>query len=533
MTRKRTILVLAALLFSYGVYLLVSAHNASDNNRARMRPKTSTPASEQARLARDLQRLNAISQELQTQHQEMKTLQQTVGLRERGYYTSDESDKIESLLFRYLLCRESLWDMVAVAVEEQDHFTKSDEQAKAFLIGFGAALRLTYYSSNLVVTFYDEPAVVAKLNEAHHRTGIPRGTYDQLFTNVTSIDNIEAVKTAWELVRAEVNDDNSRVAKLLMAEPAYRDLVDQFETLYQGSVAQIQTVLEKSSLLLPEVRNRLRHTAITALAKKALAIHEDNLYAARATLFLRISRLKSPVYETVDFGKDKISRIKSALQPGDIILTYKDGYMSNIFLPGVFKHGITYVGSPDERKRVGLTPANIKRIPKGTAEKLSADLIYATLPSGHPADLIEAVAEGVVFNSLEDLLSTQHVNRLVILRPALTAEERRDALLAVFRLLGCGYDFKFDFNDATFQCCTEVIYRALNARGEVALPLTQRMGTQTLSADDILNYHLAAAHTPFTFVLLAEKDPDSNRAGILTTVDGQKRLNALMAESIQ
>ncbi|MCH8193271.1 MAG: hypothetical protein IIA65_04560 [Planctomycetes bacterium] len=47
----------------------------------------------------------------------------------------------------------------------------------------------------------------------------------------------------------------------------------------------------------------------------------------------------------------------------------------------------------------------------------------ASLPSGHEADLIEAVAEGVVFDSLEYLLSSD-VSRLVVLRPRLTTQER-------------------------------------------------------------------------------------------------------------
>ena len=97
--------------------------------------------------------------------------------------------------------------------------------------------------------------------------------------------------------------------------------------------------------------------------------------------------------------------------------------MSNIFLPDVFKHGITYVGSPAQRQQAGLTPDRVNAAPVGKREKLRTDLTYASLPSGHEADLIEAVAEGVVFNSLDYLLS-KDLNRLVVLRPQLTTQER-------------------------------------------------------------------------------------------------------------
>ena len=46
--------------------------------------------------------------------------------------------------------------------------------------------------------------------------------------------------------------------------------------------------------------------------------------------------------------------IDEVLQPGDILLTYTGGYMSNLFLPGSFKHAITYVGDNQQRKKAGL-----------------------------------------------------------------------------------------------------------------------------------------------------------------------------------
>ena len=46
--------------------------------------------------------------------------------------------------------------------------------------------------------------------------------------------------------------------------------------------------------------------------------------------------------------------LRGLVQPGDLILTYSMGYMSNVFLPGVFKHGITFVGSPRQRHKAGM-----------------------------------------------------------------------------------------------------------------------------------------------------------------------------------
>lgn len=204
--------------------------------------------------------------------------------------------------------------------------------------------------------------------------------------------------------------------------------------------------------------------------------------------------------------------------------------MSNIFLPGGFKHGITYVGSPSQRKGVGLDIETLTGVVPVKKEKLARDLARSHLASGAAADSIEAVAEGVIFNSIEQLVNT-HMNRLVVLRPKLTREERIEDLKTVFLFLGSGYDFTFDFNDATYQCCSEVIYRSLNARGDMRFPLTKRAGSQTLSADDILNYHLSSAPNLFGFVFLAEESPrpKTQRAVILTGEKGVARFRELMA----
>lgn len=517
-------------LVCYLVFLSVQTFLVSSGGR-RLGGVQEVFETDDERLEADLLRLGAFSAELERHRKEMIVLQESFGRRQRGYFTSDEHDKIESLLFRYLACRESLWDMVDYYRDYETHFSDPEEQTKAFIIGFNAALHLAHYGSVLVATFLDEPEVIEKLNEAYHPSGIPKGTYEEVFTGVTSIENIEALKTAWELYSSEAKNPDSLLSRVAKDDPAYGKLAGQLARLYENTNAQVETILTKRSLLLPDVRNRIRNSTITELAKKAYELHNDNLYAVRAVLFVNVSRLRSPAPEEVVFSVRQVREVKSLLEPGDLILTFKSGYMSNIFLPGVFKHGITYVGSPSQRKEAGLDIETLTGIVPARKEKLARDLARSNLASGAAADSIEAVAEGVIFNSIEQLMTTD-MNRLLVLRPKLTREERIEDLKAVFLLLGSGYDFNFDFNDATCQCCTEVIYRSLNAHGDIHFPLTKRMGNQTLSADDILSYHLSSAPSPFEFVFLAEKSPrpKTQSAVILTGEQGAARFRELMAK---
>jgi len=146
--------------------------------------------------------------------------------------------------------------------------------------------------------------------------------------------------------------------------------------------------------------------------------------------------------------------------------------------------------------------------------------------------MIEAVAEGVIFNDLEHIMDT-HINRMLVLRPRLSDAEKAAFLVGVFSYLGDGYDFRFDFADASRQVCTEVIYRAINGMGSIDFELTLRAGHVTLSADDIVNYHLYSAKEAFDFVLLVESAPNSkdHAALLYTGSEGEDRLEALMNEA--
>jgi hypothetical protein len=232
----------------------------------------------------------------------------------------------------------------------------------------------------------------------------------------------------------------------------------------------------------------------------------------------------------VVFTDAQKQEIFSLLEPGDLILTYTAGYMSDVFIPGAFKHGITYIGTPKDRQSIGLS---VNALPPGErfdVQEITANLQQSSLPDGTRADMIEAVAEGVIFNNLEHIMDT-HINRMLVLRPRLGDAERATFLTEIYSYLGDGYDFRFDFADASYQVCTEVIYRAINGKGSIDFVLTERAGHETLSADDIANYYLDS--DAFDFVLFVETNPDSKNHEALVYVgpEGESRVAALMKTS--
>jgi hypothetical protein len=310
----------------------------------------------------------------------------------------------------------------------------------------------------------------------------------------------------------------SAIAQLAASDSEYASLLNQLPALHDTTQARLQQV-DASPSSYSEAEKKAREDARHQ--------HPD-IYKARAFLFKSISRLKNPTAHIIEFTDQQKQEIFDQLQPGDLILTYTAGYMSDVFIPGAFKHGITYIGSKQERGPLGLNADILPEIEQYEPQQLAANLENSVLAGGTEADMIEAVAEGVIFNNLEHIMDT-HINRMLVLRPKLSLAERKKFLVEVYSYLGDAYDFEFDFADASKQVCTEVIYRALNEKGGIEFELTVRAGHETLSADDIANYHLASPEALFDFILLIETDPATEKSALIYTGDeGEEKLKSLM-----
>ena len=439
----------------------------------------------------------------------------------RSYFNATEVDAIEGVLFRFLAIQTALWDLVGSYGGLHAQFVSDDLGTKANVLSITATLLMAGHTAFVVAQFADDPIAIKQLNEAYPRSEISFGTYDRMRNNVTSPDLLEAVAETKKLYAKETADPQSPLSLLTKSDTVYADLIKQIPARQDEAEVRLQQVAK----LFPS------HSKVEKLARKDAERQHKVLYKIRSALFKDVSRLKDPFAHVITFSDKQKNEIFSLIKPGDLILTYTAGYMSDVFIPGAFKHGITYIGTPDDRKGLNLSPGDLPPNNRFEPQRLSANLKRSSLSNGQRADMIEAVAEGVIFNSLEHIMDT-HINRMIILRPRLSDVERAAFLVEVYSYLGEEYDFRFDFADASRQVCTEVIYRALDGKGSINFELTVRAGHETLSADDIVNYHVAPNSQAFDFVLLVEADPQGkkNEAMIVLGPNGERRLESLMKE---
>jgi hypothetical protein len=436
---------------------------------------------------------------------------------------AQESNHIETLLFRFMSAQDALADLAGALGGKQPDSLFPDEKVKtaSHTLVTAAQFLLIAQRAEVVAELRGDPVVVAKLNEAFPRSEIPSGTFNKLRLHVTSKEVPQRLQASWVLFEASLEQPEMKT--LTTTSPSYAKLTASIPGCYQRAKAALEVLQGKVFAV------SLTHSKAADLVRKAEGRWGNLKYQARCGLFKNVSRIKNPLIKVIDFSHDQFDEMKSLLQPGDIILTYTAGYMSDVFIPGRFKHGITYIGSPQQRLAAGLDASRLPGLAKMEQIEVTQALKRAELDNGNEADVIEAVAEGVVFNSLEHIMDT-HVNRLTVLRPKISATERASFLAEIFSFHGDPYDFLFDFADASRQVCTEVIYRGLDGKSGIELPLAKRGGHPTLSADDLLNYHFSEDGRHFEIIAYAEQDStrSGRHAALLTGINAEQKLRSLM-----
>ena len=452
------------------------------------------------------------------------------GWHERGYFTASEHDAIEGLLFRFVVNHAAFWNELDRVGGPELVSVGASDRPRAHVLALHAGLALAQSSAFLVAEFIDDPVAIAKLNEAFPRSEIPADTYERLRLAITSPERRDLLAAMWELHEREMQDPESSVAQLAASDSAFAALLAELPALHASAAARIRAVRERHSLVAGAIDESLRHSEVAALGRRATRDLGSASYATRALLFKDVSRIKRPSAQPLVFSPDQKRQIHSQLRAGDILLTYTTGYVSNIFIPGEFKHGITYVGGARERAAAGLDASKPPESARGSALRYAENLSRTELSDGARADLIEAVAEGVKFSNLDHILDT-HVNRLLVLRPRLSDAERAAFVAGVFAFVGDPYDFRFDFADASRQVCTEVVYRALDGKGGIRFALTSRAGNPTLSADDVVHYHFSTGGEHFEIILFAEEDSDfdDGRARLWPGEAGARRVEQRMS----
>ena len=188
----------------------------------------------------------------------------------------------------------------------------------------------------------------------------------------------------------------------------------------------------------------------------------SNLLKTKVRLPLQraICNMASPV--DLSFRKHKyikhkeLKSIKEELKPGDILIRRNDDQLSNVGIPGFWKHAAIYVGGPNDINAYFDSISLPNNLKPAEYLKQKNPKVYKKLMLKH-GQIIEVVGKGVIFNPVEHMAKSDY---LAALRPNLTKEQIFQALVKAFDNYGLPYDFLFEFKSNNALVCSELVYQA-------------------------------------------------------------------------
>ena len=372
---------------------------------------------------------------------------------DRGLFRPDEERALLSWFGRFLTIRSGLWEViddVSAPLDGNVRRVLSTDDWRCFVLGYTAGCLIVRLDRLLLEEVARENLTQRKLNEGSELHRIPRKQYTAIFESFTNPAKARQMERAMRLAR--------RRRRLLdgMADDA---VVGEFV----ARLREREKVLEPSrrryfALLMDFIVHTFRRRGASAL--------QQTVFSALETGGRVASELRdqwSPC-KVDDVLRD---RLDALLQPGDVLITRHDRALTNFFLPGFWPHAALYVGSEEDRRRMNVS------LDEDRAARWSGD-----------RRVLEALKDGVLFRPLE---TTLEVDAVAVIRPQLDQTDLARALTRIVGFEGMLYNFDFDFFRSDRLVCTEVVYRAYDGIGSINIPLQERSGRPTLSAEDLLD----------------------------------------------
>jgi hypothetical protein len=364
------------------------------------------------------------------------------------------------------------------------------EHLRSFLLTYAAELALYRAGTRISRRVLENRNAVKFLDAPHPEAGLPAGTFSRFREQVLGVR------------------DQARV----LAGDQY------LATVGRGLHARREAQRLGVGWLLADVRDHIDTIErVAPIDRAVLTVRADTQLLKRG-----VRRTWYPIQKnTAEWMGDRrtrrigwylidaaaVAQVEADLQPGDILLSRKNWYLSNVGLPGFWPHGLLYTGPPstfdayfdDPMVRAWL--AAQPDAPRTLAEHLAhvapqAWAAYQLGHDGHPNQVIEAVSEGVLFNTWAHAAG----DYLAALRPTdMGKVERARALSRAFEMYARPYDFDFDFATDHAVVCTELVWRAWRSDGDepgLDLPLSRVAGRMTLPANDLVRFYDAHADDP-------------------------------------
>lgn len=391
------------------------------------------------------------------------------------------------------LIRQRYWDFVLIPP------TNTTKHAWGFLL---THLALTTELAH-GITFTDRTAGLKQLevvlDEPSAEYGIPPRAYAQFKFKVIHV---------------------STSTQLMTGDAYAASMVPFYKKAGMAQLEDVKWAQQEMKLNSKAAKDKLLKRGVTLFAKNAVDIAADTTMhgifpiqkgVAEWMGDTRVARINKPLIK-----KEQAEALTKRMEPGDIIVSRQNWFISNIGLPGFWPHAELFLGTQEQfstyfdadaeviawakeqdPNATGLTSLLQNRFPDRWRMYGSFDL------RGDQVKFLEAISEGVSFTGVGHAMTNDYVG---VLRPRLTKLDKAKAMLRAFTYQGRPYDFDFDFYSDTSLVCSELVWKAYQPSKDMkglSIPLVNIAGRMALPPNDIVRQFDEEAGKPdrqFDFV---------------------------------
>jgi hypothetical protein len=389
--------------------------------------------------------------------------------------------------------RQRYWDFVVVPP------TNTTKHAWGYLL---THLALTTELAH-GITFTDRTAgqkqLEVVLDEPSAEYGIPPRAYEQFKYKVIHV---------------------STSTQLMTGDAYGASMVPFYKKAGMAQLEDVKWAQQEMKLNSKAAKDKLLKRGVTLFAKNAVDIAADTTMRSIFPMQkgvaewmgdTRVARINKPLIK-----REQAEALTKKMEPGDVIVSRQNWFISNVGLPGFWPHAEMYLGTQEQfaayfdgdpevqawaksqdSKATGLSSLLKNRFPDRWSLYGSMDF------HGEQVKFMEAISEGVSFTGVGHAMTNDYVG---VMRPRLSKLDKAKAMVRAFTYQGRPYDFDFDFFSDSSLVCSELVWKAYQPSKDMtglSIPLVNIAGRMALPPNDIVRQFDEEAGKPdrqFDFV---------------------------------
>jgi len=373
-------------------------------------------------------------------------------------------------------------DQIRIFYEDYYRFDPSragrSRHLRSFLLTFASELSLFEKSSRLVDLIGRNRSAVKFLDAPHPEGHLAGGSFSRFRQELGGQRDLARVLAGEQYLKLLDKALGARAESLEYGcAPLWKHAEKHLAAVHLRSAASLGTGSARADLSI--LRGVLRRTWFPAQSRIAEFMGDARVRRIGVYLITR----------------QQLEDMRRHLQPGDLMLCRKNWYLSNVGLPGFWPHAALYIGTPgafdayfdDKEVREHVRDISGRDMTLGQYIRdrwPAAAAVHLSTDQGQPHEVIEAISEGVVVNTLAHASG----DYLAVMRPKLGKLAKAKAMIEAFSHVGKPYDFDFDFATEHALVCTEVVwrsYRPAKDKPGLTYKLVDVVGRKTLPANEI------------------------------------------------